>query len=63
MKVQYLGFVGIQETTTDFNICAKCLFNFTNLECCDSPLFDNLHPCCSFDKYYKEITKSDIFNL
>lgn len=63
MKIQYSGLVGIQETDIRFNLCAKCMFNFTNSECCHNPLFNNLHPCCSFDKYYKEIAESDIFNL
>lgn len=63
MKVQYSGLIGIQETTTSFNVCAKCLFNSINLECYRNSLFDDLHPCWCFDKYYKKITESDIFNL
>lgn len=63
MKVKYSDFVGIQETTTSSDICNKCLFLSHNFKCCHNPLFDNLHPCCSFEKYYKEITESDIFNL
>lgn len=63
MKIWYLGFTGIQEETSTFSQCYRCLFDFLESDCCKYPLFDNLHPCCSNQKYYKEIAKSDIFNL
>lgn len=63
MKVWYLGCTSIQESYPHFSKCATCHFKFLDLQCCDNHLFNDLHPCCSADKHYREITKSDIFNL
>lgn len=61
MKVWYLGRTSIKENYSDFGLCATC--SFGHVECCDNPLFNVLHSCCSIGKHYREITKSDIFNL
>lgn len=63
MKVWYLGDTSIQESYSDFEICATCSFQFLDFECCHNHLFGDLHPCCSSRKHYRKITKSDIFNL
>ena len=63
MKVWYLGHTSIKENHSDFGLCATCSFGILCVECYDNPLFDVLHSCCSIGKHYREITKSDIFNL
>lgn len=63
MKVWYLGHTSVREICSDFEICFICSFKSLNLNCCNNPLFNDLHPCCSAGKYYREVTKSDIFNL
>ena len=63
MRVWYLGRTSIRESYSDIGICATCSFAIFDVDCCDNHLFDALHPCCSIGKYYRKITKSDIFNL
>lgn len=63
MKVWHLGRTSIQESCSDFMVCITCSFKFPNMDCCHNHLFNDLHPCCSIGKHYREITKSDIFNL
>lgn len=63
MKVWYLGRTSIKENYSDFGICFTCSFGILDADCCDNHLFDALHSCCSIGKHYREITKSDIFNL
>lgn len=50
MKVWYLGRTSIKENYSDFGLCAMC--SFGHVECCDNPLFDVLHSCCSIGKHY-----------
>lgn len=63
MKVWYLGRTNMQENYSDFKICTTCSFDFLNSECCLNDFFNNLHPCYSVRKHYRETIKSNIFNL